>query len=301
MNPLAGESDLLVYSDAARNPAKQAAVDEVRSYLKTITGFRSVTVKHRPENYGLAKSIIQGVTEVMAEKQRIIVLEDDMLTSPHFLTYMNEALDKYADDNRVVSIHGYAYPVNQLLPESFFLPGADCWGWGTWRRGWKHFNPDGRYLFDSLRRRKLMRTFDFNGAYPFSEMLEDQIDGRNDSWAIRWYASALLADKLTLYPGRSLVCNIGHDGSGTHCGTTTIMDTVLSATPISLANIAVEPSLEGWQAFARFLRQGQSGPQRLVRRILSPDQLRSIRALARDWTPPAMSRWIRSIVDGNKG
>ena len=284
-NQLAKDSDLLIYSDAPRTPAKRAAVDEVRSYLKTITGFRSVTVKHRFENHGLAKSIIEGVTEILEQSERIIVLEDDMLTSPHFLTYMNEALERYAEDERVISIHGYVYPVGQPLPESFFLPGADCWGWGTWRRGWKHFNPDGQHLLDELRRRKLSRAFDFNGAYPYSAMLEDQIAGRNDSWAIRWYASAFLADKLTLYPGRSLVHNIGNDASGTHCGATSRMDTLPSESPIDLANIAVEPSPEGWQAVERFLRRGQSKRHWRVR----------------DWIPDALRRRIRSICRGDKG
>src|SRR5665647_1070981 len=108
-NSLAGESDLTVFSDASITPEKQQAVDAVRAYLTTITGFRSVTIKYRPENYGLAKSIIQGVTEMLRQSERIIVLEDDMVTSAHFLTYMNEALERYADDERIASIHAYVY------------------------------------------------------------------------------------------------------------------------------------------------------------------------------------------------
>src|SRR5262249_35869456 len=156
----------------------------------------------RERNFGLAQSIVQGVSGTVAQHGRIIVLEDDMVTSPHFLTYMNQALDKYADEARVVSIHGYVYPVEQPLPETFFLPGADCWGWATWKRGWSCFNPDGQFLLNELKRQKLIRDFDFNGAFPYSEMLQAQIKGANDSWAVRWYASALLAGKLTLYPGR---------------------------------------------------------------------------------------------------
>ena len=142
-NNLASESDLIVFSDAARTPQKREAVDEVRTYLTTVKGFRSVTVHHRPHNFGLAKSIIEGVTEVLQQYERVIVLEDDLVTSPFFLTYMNQALERFANDNRVVSIHGYVYPVRGALPEAFFLPGADCWGWATWRRGWACFNPDG--------------------------------------------------------------------------------------------------------------------------------------------------------------
>jgi hypothetical protein len=147
------------------------------------------------------------------------------------------------------------YPVGQPLPEAFFLHGADCWGWATWSRGWSCFNNDGQFLLDELNRRKLIRAFNFNGTYPFSKMLEGQIKGTNNSWAVRWYASAFLAGKLTLYPGRSLVHNIGNDNSGTHCGESAYFDTNLSSTQISLNNINSEPSQEGRQAFEEFFRQ----------------------------------------------
>lgn len=256
-NPQASEHDLIIFSDAARTLEKQRAVDDVRAYLATITGFHSVTIHHRPQNFGLAKSIIEGVTQVLADHEHIIVLEDDMVTSPHFLSYMNEALIKYADDERVISIHGYVYPVEQVLPEAFFLPGADCWGWATWRRGWRLFNPDGQTLLNELKQRNLLNEFNFNGAYGYSTMLEEQINGTNDSWAIRWYASTFLAGKLTLYPGRSLVQNIGNDNSGTHCGDDTSHDAELSATPINLKSIEVTSSSLGKAAFEAFFRKAQ--------------------------------------------
>ena len=258
-NALAQDSDLIVYSDASKTESQAEAVREVRNHIKKISGFRSVTVVERDRNFGLANSIIDGVTATVNKYGRIIVLEDDLVTSQYFLTYMNEALEKFADDDRVVSAHGYVYPVEQSLPEAFFLPGADCWGWATWQRGWACFNSDGQSLLDELGRRKLIRAFDFNGAYSFSKMLEAQINGANDSWAVRWYASAFLAGKLTLYPGRSLVHNIGNDNSGTHCGESASLDAELSKTPISLNAIKVEPSQEGRQAFERFFRQKQTG------------------------------------------
>lgn len=263
-NALSKDSDLIIYSDAAKSDVQADAVNEVRQYVRQIDGFKSVTIVERETNFGLAHSIIDGVTTIVNKYGRIIVLEDDMVTSPYFLTYMNEALEKFADDDRVVSIHGYVYPVAQPLPEAFFLPGADCWGWATWQRGWACFNGDGQFLLDELKRRKLIRSFDFNGAYPFSEMLEGQIKGANDSWAVRWYAAAFLAGKLTLYPGRSLVHNIGNDNSGTHCGESASLDAELSKTPISLNAIKLEPSQEGRQAFIRFFRQRQTG---LLRRL----------------------------------
>lgn len=267
-NAQASDHDLIVFSDAARTPNKGAAVDEVRAYLSTVSGFRSVTIHHRPHNFGLAKSIISGVTQVLTEHECVIVLEDDMVTSPHFLAYMNDALYHFADDERVISIHGHVYPVQQSLPEAFFLPGADCWGWATWRRGWRLFNPDGKALLDELKRRDLVGAFDFNGAYGFSQMLVGQIEGTNDSWAVRWYASAFLAGKLTLYPGRSLVHNIGNDDSGTHCGTDTRYDAELSATPISLNGLEVAASVLGRSTFESFFRKSQGNlVSKLRRRI----------------------------------
>ena len=264
-NPLANDSDIIIYSDSARTTNHQNAVNEVRNYLSTITGFRSIKVIHRDKNLGLAESIIQGVTEVLQESEKVIVLEDDMVVAPYFLEYMNEALDQFVDDDRVISVHGYVFPVDIKLPEAFFIQGADCWGWATWRRGWEIFEPNGQFLLDELMRRHLIQEFDYNGAYPFSNMLKDQVKGANDSWAIRWHASAFLAGKLTLYPGRSLVHNSGNDGSGTHCGTSDSMDIKLSETKINLNNIAVESSRIGREAFEIFFRQSQKS---LLHRLL---------------------------------
>ena len=264
-NPLTNESDIFIYSDSAKTANHNKAVDEVRSFLSEITGFRSKKVIHRDNNFGLAESIIQGVTGVLQESEKVIVLEDDMVVSPYFLEYMNEALDQFVDDYRVISVHGYVYPVDIKLPEAFFLPGADCWGWATWRRGWEIFNPNGQYLLDELVRRHLIQEFDYNGAYPFSNMLKAQVKGANDSWAIRWHASSFLAGKLTLYPGRSLVHNSGNDGSGTHCGTSDSMGIKLSKTKINLNNIAVESSRIGREAFEIFFRQSQKS---LLHRLL---------------------------------
>ena len=267
-NILAKESELIIFSDAPKSEAHVGKVCEIREYIRYIDGFKSVTIVEREINLGLARSIIDGVTMIVNKYGCIIVLEDDMETSPHFLTYMNQALDRFVADDRVASIHGYVYPVKQSLPEPFFLRGADCWGWATWRRAWAHFNPDGQYLLDELKRLQLIGAFDFNGAYSFSKMLEGQVKGNNDSWAVRWHASAFLADKLTLYPGRSLVRNIGNDNSGTHCGESETHDVVLSTTPIDLSRVEVSSSMVGRQAFEDFFRQSQGGLVLRVRRFL---------------------------------
>ena len=292
-NPEASSSDLIVFSDAAPTLDNEESVRRVREYIASIQGFRSLTVHHRPHNFGLAKSIIEGVTQVLADHERVIVLEDDLETSPHFLRYMNEALDRYEDDSRVISVHGYVYPTEEMLPETFFLRGADCWGWATWRSGWAYFNPDGQYLLDELKRQNLLKTFDLNGAYSYSRMLQGQINGRNDSWAVRWHASAFLANKLTLYPGRSLVLNIGNDGSGAHCGTTNVLDVQLSNTPVSLGDIAIEESAAAKKAIEYYHRTKQSLIKRLFRRFMTDKILQRLIVITKDLLPPLFARQLR--------
>lgn len=251
-NELAGESDLIIFSDAPKKPDAAEAVREVREYIRTITGFRTVRIVERDRNWGLANSIIDGVTSVVNERGRIIVLEDDLVTSPYFLRFMNDALDLYEREESVISIHGYIYPVAEKLPETFFLRGADCWGWATWKRGWELFEPDGGKLLASLKSQRLEREFNFGGSYDYLEMLGSQVKGGNDSWAIRWYASAFLKTKLTLYPGRSLVLNIGNDNSGTHCGATEIFSGDIIARPVAVGGIPIVASLEARSAVAKY-------------------------------------------------
>jgi hypothetical protein len=255
MNNHASDCEVVVFSDGPKDELARDDVGEVRRYVRTLCGFRSVRIVEREENFGLAKSIITGVTEILRSNDRIIVVEDDLVTSPHFLDYMNDSLECYRDDDRVACIHGYVYPVMRTLPETFFLRGADCWGWGTWARAWRIFVADGSALLAQLRGEGLTREFDFNGSFDYTQMLQDQIAGVNNSWAIRWYASAFLARKLCLYPGRSLVRNIGNDSSGAHAATTDTYDVELAPHSIHVGGIAVEDSRVGREAFIEFGRK----------------------------------------------
>lgn len=132
-NALARETELYIFSDGPRAEADVKKVEEVRNYLRSVEGFQSVHIVESNVNKGLAKSVIAGVTNVLQTNSNIIVLEDDMVTSAFFLTYMNRALELYKNETDVISIHGYIYPVKEALPETFFLKGADCWGWATWK------------------------------------------------------------------------------------------------------------------------------------------------------------------------
>jgi len=238
-NQLAAQSDLIIYSDGPKNSDDRQKVNNVRRYIGNIRGFRNIKTIERRQNIGLGNSIITGVTETVNEYGRVIVLEDDLVTSPFFLQYINDALDLYEHQERVISIHGYIYPVSGKLPRTFFLRGADCLGWGTWKRGWDLFEINSRKLLEELKAKKLTRRFDFNGDYRFTRMLKEQAAGRSSSWAIRWCASAFLRERLTLYPGASLVRHIGNDGAGTNCGITNILDVKLTNEPIPVQPIDI--------------------------------------------------------------
>jgi len=251
-NALAECSDLFIFADAPKKPEAVAAVQEVREYIKTVEGFKSVSIVERDENFGLANSIINGVTELCNEFGRVVVVEDDLVTSPFFLQYMNEALDIYADDSMVASIHGYWYAVDRNMPETFLLRGASCWGWATWSSAWNIFEADGQKLLDELEKQKLTRSIDLDGAMAYTQMLRDQIAGKNDSWAIRWHVATFLANKLQLSPGTSLVRNIGFDGSGIHCTESDTYAVSIATRPIVIEKLHSAQSTEARAALIRY-------------------------------------------------
>lgn len=225
-NPETEKTDLIIFSDGPKKIEHVEQVAKVREMAQKITGFHSVRIVERTENLGLANSIIQGVTSVIDKYGSIIVIEDDLVLSKCFLKFMNSGLERYRTHFQVASIHGYCYPLDIDAPDAFFIRGADCWGWATWKRAWDQFEPNGDLLLQRLKEQRLLKSFDYDGAYSYTKMLQDQIQGRNDSWAVRWHASMFLREMVTLYPGCSLVSNIGIDGSGTHSGKTNQFDVI---------------------------------------------------------------------------
>ena len=255
-NEQAPESDLIIFSDGAKNdPASRKGVEQTRSYLKTISGFKSVRVIERDNNIGLAGNVIDGVTRIVDEYGKIIVLEDDLLTSPFFLQFMNEALIKYEKEDKVASVHGFVYNIKEPLPENFFLRHISSWGWGTWVDSWKLFEPNGQKLLDEIEERNLKSLFNFNESLKFLRMLEQQIRGENNSWAVRWYASIFLAGKLSLYPDKSLIFHNGSDSSGSNIGDERWMDTLLTQHPIRVVDhLPIEESVQARLAYEHFFR-----------------------------------------------
>ena len=267
-NALAADSTLYIYADGPKDTTQQTAVDEVRSYLRTISGFKTVNLIERKENWGLARNIIDGVTTQVNHYGKVIVLEDDLVVAPYFLQFMNDALETYKDEPKVGHIQACDFTQAPSLPDTFLIKWTGSWGWATWERAWKHFNPDGKALLEELEQRKLTYTFDFNGKYGFTRMLRRQIEGKNNSWAIRWNASLFLKDILSLNVGRSLVQNEGFDGSGTNCGGGGLYASNLHLAPLPVQKISpIEENKAARQAFVRYYARTNSFWAKAIRRI----------------------------------
>ncbi len=220
-NDLASASELYIFADGPKANASPDQLDkirQVREYLPTIRGFKTVHITLSEQNKGLANSIVYGVTTIVNQYGRVIVVEDDIVTSTHFLRYLNESLDLYERDDDVICINSFCMIKDAPIKEhTYFLYGADCQGWATWKRGWDLLNLDAKELQGVLRNdKKLQKLFTYNDSCPYMDMLQYKIDGKIDSWAICWYASAVTHKKLCLYPTKSLLQNIGYDDSGTH-------------------------------------------------------------------------------------
>lgn len=267
-NGLSANSPLYIYSDAAKDSMQGLAVEEVRGYLHTITGFKSVTIIEREFNWGLANNVIDGVTAMTKKYGRVIVIEDDLVVAPYFLQFMNDALEVYKDETKVGHIQACDFTQDPSLPDTFLIKWTGSWGWATWERAWKLFNPNGEELLKELKRRKLTHAFDFDGKYGFTRMLRRQVEGKNNSWAIRWNASLFLQDVLSLNVGRSLVQNEGFDGTGTNCGGGGLYASNLYQRPLEVRLIApIEENLTARQAFSRYYARTNSFWAKAIRRI----------------------------------
>jgi hypothetical protein len=228
-NSGASETDLHIYSDGPRNAAQIESVMQVRSYLRAVDGFKSVALIEREHNMGLAASVIAGVTELLANHPAVIVVEDDLLTAPGFLTFMNAALKTYADRENVFSVTGYNYPlpIPPDYPEDAYLSyRSSSWGWGTWPDRWCkvdwQVSDFDKFLQDPAACQRFSR-----GGNDLLPMLRKQMRGELDSWSIRFEYAHCKHDALCLHPVRSRLRNIGFDGSGVHCGVSSEYDTEL--------------------------------------------------------------------------
>ena len=228
-NKLASESELFIYSDDAKNDDARVSVDEVRKYIDNITGFKKITVIKRDKNWGLADSIIDGVTKIVNEYGKIIVLEDDLVTSPYFLKFMNEALEFYKDEKKIWHISGWNYPIETAgLNNVFLWRLMNCWGWATWANRWEYYEKDVYKTMQEFSKEDIKR-FNIDGTEDFFGQVTANYEKKINTWAIFWYATIFKKNGLCLNPTQTFVENIGNDASGANCGKTDIFTSRLSS------------------------------------------------------------------------
>ncbi|MGE6218518.1 glycosyltransferase [Nubsella zeaxanthinifaciens] len=267
-NLLAPDSRLYIFSDGPKNNSDEEQVNEVRNFIKTVDGFKSVKVIESKTNKGLANSVIEGVTQLNNNYGQVIVFEDDLVSSPHTLTYFNEALNRYRNDDKIMHIGAYMYHLKDSnLPESFFYRAATSWGWATWQSAWQHFEPNIDKLIAQFDRQKISE-FAIEGTMNFWKQMQDFKKGKNNSWAIRWYASIFLRGGLTLNPSQSLVNNIGHDGTGVHSGINDIYNVIINPKPITQFPTEITENKEAYQAIKAFLANRKGNLWDRVKRYL---------------------------------
>jgi len=229
-NHLASDSNLYIYSDGSKNEDDLQVVGEVRQVIRNFQGFQNITIIEREKNWGLADNIVDGVTKLVNEFGKVIVLEDDLVSSPYFLNYMNDALDKYVFDESVMHVSGYMFPITQSpkLAETFFLMGiTSCWGWGTWKRAWDYFERDAEKWINIITP-EMLQEYNLNGDYDYWSAMSLNYKGVIKTWACFWHASVFYKQGLCLHPKISMIQNIGHDGSGTHCDGDNVFEVELS-------------------------------------------------------------------------
>lgn len=269
-NELATQSDLIIFSDAPKNTQAEQSVQEVREFLRTIDGFNSVKIIERNENWGLAKSIIDGVTDVVNEYGRVIVLEDDIVTSPFFLSFMNDALKFYKDYEKIWHISGWNYPIkSDDLSDVFLWRVMNCWGWATWQNKWRYFQKNPQALISNFSKSDIYR-FDLDGSGIFWSQVLDNMNDKLNTWAIFWYATIFKAGGLCVNPSVSYVRNIGLDGSGQHCGESSQQtERVLSKNKkVSFISDTIELELAVKRIKEYYRKQNKTLIQRVIFKII---------------------------------
>jgi hypothetical protein len=264
-NELFSRSPVFIYCDGPRDLDDQDAVAQTRSVAHQRLGSHAQIVESE-DNKGLAQSIIAGVTDLCRRYGRVIVLEDDLVLHPRCLDFLNAALRHYADDAAIYHVNAYRYPLPPASTPNFSRL-VSSWGWATWQRAWINFEPDATKLERRIREADLISVMDFEGTFPYYNMLQNQAKGEIDSWAIRWYASTLLRGGFAICPNVSQVSNYGFDNTGVHCGVSSIFNVELGTASEDWPPQVAEDMLtyRQMQAFFRSIRG--TFPRRVLRKL----------------------------------
>jgi hypothetical protein len=269
-NTLSEKTTLFVFADGPKENATQEEADNIhraRAIASSATGMAAVHLIFSSHNMGLSQSIINGINHVLEKYDSVIVLEDDIVTHPDFLEFCNQALTTYATDENVYAVSGFSFPLRGKLPPAYFLRTGAVWGWGCWKRSWKHITMDSGKLLSQIEAAGRIKEFNFDDNYDFYDMLKRHHAGLISSWDVCWYGSIFVRNGLTYFPSCSLTINIGMDGSGTHYSGIT-SDPVHAAFDIPVeeirelmnyhpAEIAIEPEVQ--KAITRYFFSYQKG------------------------------------------
>ena len=257
-NTLAEKSKLFIYSDGPKNQSDAEKIMSVRKYIHSISGFKEVEIIEREKNYGLAKSVITGVSEVFTSSSKVIIMEDDMISSRGFLSYMYELLNFYENNRTIFSVTGYTFPIK--IPydypyEIYLAHRASSWGWGTWKDRWEKVDWDVNdydfFIGDKTQTEKFKK-----GGDDLIRMLKNQKTGRIDSWAIIWTYTHFKNKAYCIYPVRSLIKNIGADESGVHMNKTKKYDVDLTEDNSTIPLIKdIKPNEEILKNFQTFFKK----------------------------------------------
>ncbi len=267
-NIYAAESRVFIYSDAPKNPEHVDAVRAVREYLHTVDGFKKVEIIERKENWGLARNIVDGVTKAVNEYGKVIVLEDDIATSKYFLKYLNDALEIYKKNERVMAVGSYCSMCADDKPkmeETFFLKDFYCWGWATWKTAWSHFDRSPDKIRDSFKKQEIYE-FSLEGTRPdiWGQVLAN-CDGSICTWAVFWAAAIFKQNGLVLYSKRDMSGNIGDDGSGVHHSASNECGFLLAEQPISKFSKNITLSIQAREASKKYFLKRQKKSRFLYR------------------------------------
>lgn len=257
-NLLSSESILYIYCDGPKTNASKKDIDNIKAVREVIRKkiwCKEIIIRESTTNKGLATSIINGVTEIINKHEKVIVLEDDLETSPGFLSYMNQALWEYETEPAVMHVSGYMFPVREKLPSTFFYNTCSCWGWGTWERAWDKLQTDAIFLYEQLKEKKLLSRFNIEDSADFETQLLENISKKRTTWAVKWYATMILNNGYALHPYPSLVNNIGHDETGENCGASDKYKWKELASNITVVKAPISESLKARKAMIKFYRK----------------------------------------------
>lgn len=270
-NDLAKDSDLFIFSDGAKNIKSNKEVTLLRKFLKTIEGFKNVTIIEQNKNKGLAKSITDGVTQIVNEFEKVIVLEDDIVTSKGFLTYMNKSLNYYEKNLEVMQVSAFMFPIESAnLPDTFFYQANTCWGWGTWKAAWKHYNNDTAFLLERIKTEKVSwKEYNSMQGSEFQKQLLRNIKGTLNTWAVKWHTVIKLNKGKVLHPKESYVANIGFSGNGENCNKGEIMGQINNTLNLDVTDANNKDNSLALERLNLYFKQRYSLKQKIKRKIES--------------------------------